>query len=347
MHTLLPCEVRECALAGVQCASVNWYSCIMPWHFVGCSTHTHKIDLHLHWCYPHSRHGRPAHQLTHAGAFNTLDEASRIRGNCRWHSNGTAPHAGWAILHFWFPCSTHTHTHARTDAHAHMHHAGTLYGSGSGSSSGCVTWNIRVIAAIKTCVYSALLIAFRLLGAKSRNRNRNISDTFSVAMILRFSSSSLHSFSAFKQAAGKQFFSALWSAIRAAHAVRVKRAVNIARHRLLNALESWKKKKKVEINVASCNPNGAALKMQHAQCCPSWGWQQELLHGRNMHDLRFGTAWVARKRSKVIALTAPHRVDAYSRIHVFRAEKCHLSWWGNINGNGNSGGESKRNKPES
>lgn len=41
MPTLLPCEVRECARAGVQRASVNWYSCIMPWHFVGCSTHTH------------------------------------------------------------------------------------------------------------------------------------------------------------------------------------------------------------------------------------------------------------------------------------------------------------------
>lgn len=322
-------------------------------------THTHtqnRPPSPLMLPNPHSRHGPPPTMLTHAGAFNTLDEASRIRGNCRWLSNGTAPHAGWAILHFWFPCFTHTHTrtHWRPRTHA--------------SCRDSLRFWLRLRLRLCDMKYSCnrrhqnvcLQRAFNCISSAGRKESKSKSKYFryvfgcapsrhDIAIFFFFSALF---FSAFKQAAGKQFFSALWSAIQAAHAVRVKRAVNIARHRLLNALESWKKKKKkkkVKINVASCNPNGAALKMQHAQCCPSWGWQQELLHGRNtsMHDLRFSTAWVACTRSKVIALTAPHRVDAYSRVHVFRAEKCHLSWWGNINGNGNSGRESKRSRPES
>lgn len=113
--------------------------------------------------------------------------------------------AVWALLHFWFSCSathtrthTHTHTHGPTPTHTCIMQG--LSGSGSGSGSGCATWNIRVIAAIKTCVYSALLIAFRLLGVKSRNRNRNISDTFSVALSLwRFPSLPFHAMSIFLQ----------------------------------------------------------------------------------------------------------------------------------------------------
>lgn len=73
-------------------------------------------------------------------------------------------------------------------------------------------------------------------------------------------------FSAFKQAAGKQFFSALWSAIRAAHAVRVKRAVNIARHRLLNALESWKKKKKKKMGNKCCKLQPERGRTKNATC---------------------------------------------------------------------------------
>lgn len=228
-------------------------------------THTHKIDLHLHWYCPHSRHGPPPTNwpmLAHSTHSMKHREFVAIVAGIRMEPR-PMPGEPSCISDFHAP---HTPTHARTDAHAHMHHGGTLYGSGSGSSSGCVTWNIRVIAAIKTCVYSALLIAFRLLGAKSRNRNRNISDTFSVAMILRFSSSSLYSFSAFKQAAGKQFFSALWSAIRAAHAVRDKRAVNIARHRLLNALESWKKKKKKKMGNKCCKLQPERGRTKNATC---------------------------------------------------------------------------------